>query len=112
MPRYDNLPPEQLETIRKFIEESDTIDGANRARGTARAGREALAAPAAQAAAAHQALGSRARALCKSDWIRGKRRSLPETPVAQLKVRHDLLGYHFPVNAVSLSAARLRHDLR
>jgi hypothetical protein len=29
MPRYDNLPPEQLETLRKFIEESDTIDAAN-----------------------------------------------------------------------------------
>ena len=29
MPRYDNLPLEQLETIRKFIEESDTIDAAN-----------------------------------------------------------------------------------
>ena len=29
MPGYDNLPPEQLETIRKFIEESDTIDAAN-----------------------------------------------------------------------------------
>ena len=28
MPRYDNRPPEQLETIRKFIEESDTIDDA------------------------------------------------------------------------------------
>ena len=29
MPRYDNLPLEQLETIRKVIEESDTIDAAN-----------------------------------------------------------------------------------
>ena len=29
MSRYDNLPPEQLKTIRKFIEESDTIDAAN-----------------------------------------------------------------------------------
>ncbi len=29
MPRYDNLSPEQLETIHKFVEESDTIDAAN-----------------------------------------------------------------------------------
>ena len=29
MPRYDNLLLEQRETIRKFIEESDTINAAN-----------------------------------------------------------------------------------
>ncbi len=29
MPRYENLSLEQLETIRKFIEESDTIEAAN-----------------------------------------------------------------------------------
>jgi hypothetical protein len=29
MPRCDNLPPQQLETIRKFIEEADAIDAAN-----------------------------------------------------------------------------------